>query len=473
MLLIDNMVIESENLLETLLDLERARQKEYGARIETEALMDGLRGIAGAKDKDSLFLALVDVLHGVIVFEDAFILEAGFRNRMSVIVSTSSIFLETKWVKDSVFKRAIGGRPIASFDIEQVVEWQQQPPEVREKVKSALHVGLQGGTHEAILVITHSKAKQFGPSHVKKAKKFSPLASQAFITLDLQQAIIQRDRFFQLSLDVMAIIDHKGVIKQFNSGWLTILGYEGLEVVDESIYSFVCKDDVDVLKTVISHLQKSGEKELVELRLRKKRRGHLWFSCSLAFYRNESLLYIVARDITDRVIFEQQLAHDAGHDSLTGLKNRAEFMESLQLAFQQTGQQKGFEFAILFLDLNRFKEVNDTLGHGIGDELLISFANILKEVVREGDTVARFGGDEFTILLSGVKSLNQIEEVAARIRDKCSTPVELSGHSVDVAASIGVSLSSTGYSDEEAMLQAADKAMYIAKSDPTKDFVIE
>lgn len=467
------MVIKSEHLLESLLDVERARQREHEIRVETEALMEGLRGIARAKDTDTLFRSLVDVLRTVIEFEHAFILDAEFREKMTVIVSTFDGVEDTVWKMGSVFSKALSGRPIASFDVEQIPEWQQQPASVRQNITSALHVGLHGGNWDAILVITHSKPKHFGPNHVKKAKRFSPLASQALLTLELQQAIIQRDRFFQLSLDVMAIVKFGGAIKQFNNGWMTILGYEGLEVVDEVIYDFVHKDDIETLRTVIDFLKKSGGKELIELRLKKKGKGYLWFSCSLASYQDDSLLYIVARDITDRIIFEQQLAHDAGHDSLTGLKNRAEFMDSLQLAFQKATQQKNYQFALMFMDLDEFKMVNDTMGHDVGDELLKLFSETLKEVVREGDTVARLGGDEFTIILDGVSSLDQVEEVATRLRQKFTDPVELKGYRVNVSASIGVSLSSSQYTDEESMLQAADKAMYKAKSDSSVQYIIQ
>ena len=466
------MVIQSEQLLESLLDLERSRQREREIRVESEALLKGLRGITGAQDRTELFLSLVDALRKVIDFENAFLLDAAQEGRMTILASTLEELINTIWIPGSVFKRVLAGRPIASFDIALVPEWKSQPDSVKNKITSALHIGLHGGNWNAILVITHKAAKHFGPNHVKKAKRFSPLASQALLTLELRQAVIQRDRFFQLSMDVMAIFDHEGVIKQFNDGWSAILGYERAEVRDRGLLDFVLPEDLASVQKVIGSLEKSGGKQFAEARFKDKQGDYLWLSCSLASYHDEQLFYLVARDITKRVMFEQQLAYDAGHDSLTGLKNRAEFMNALQLAFAKLENYKGYSFALFFLDLNKFKIINDTLGHDVGDELLQLFASMLQKVVRDEDTVCRLGGDEFTIIVNNVKSLDDVNKVVSRIHDQCTEPVLIKGHQVKVSTSIGVAVSSTGYHDEEAMLQAADQAMYNAKADKKVPCVI-
>lgn len=467
------MVMEYEQLLESFLDLERARQREHEIRTETEALLQGLRRIAGTLQRDELFLALVETLRSVIEFEHAFILEPESDNEMAVLATTLDAIKGTAWEPGSVFRRALAGRPIAAFDIALVDEWKKQPEEVRREVTSALHIGLHGGGWEAVLIITHGDPRYFGPSHVKKAKRFSPLAAQALLTLELQQAIIQRDRFFQLTLDVMAIFESGGAIKQYNSGWNSLLGYDLPKLKGKNIYDFIHEDDVETVRTVAFYLNSKGGKELIEFRVRRQNGDYLWFSCSLASYHDERLLYFVARDITDRVIFEQQLAHSAGHDALTGLKNRKEFMESLHLAFRRPRPLKGDGFALLFMDLNEFKVVNDTLGHDIGDELLKYFAKTLREEVRDGDTVARLGGDEFTILLEHVQSDKQVEKVAKRIKEKCADRVHLKGHDVRVSTSIGIALSSASYKNEELMLRAADQAMYEAKSNRAVQYVID
>jgi len=457
------MVIRSEQLLETLLDLERSRQREREIRLEAEALLEGLRGITGAHERHELFRSLLLALRTVIDFEEAFILQSADDGKLCVLATTLDALHDTVWELGSVFRRALSGRPVASFDIAQVPEWKQQPSGVTHGIVSALHIGLHGGGWEAILVVTHSQPKYFGPSHVKKAMRFSPLAAQALLTLELRRAVTERDRFFQLSLDAMAIFDSRGGITQQNQGWTDTFGQEELDARQKNIFNFLHPDDGEKFRAAIDELRQQEGKSLITSRFRDKNGNHRWFSCGIALYQDELLYYIVARDITDRVLFEQQLAHQAGHDSLTGLKNRAQFMESLRHVFRKSSPGNGSFFALFFLDLNKFKEINDTLGHEIGDELLKSFANTLKEIVREGDLVARLGGDEFTIILHNVHAIADVERIADRIHEKCLTPYLLKGHQVQASASIGIALSSTYHENEEALLHAADLAMYKAK----------
>lgn len=466
------MVIQPEQLLESLLDLERSRQRERDIRLESEALLEGLRGIAGARGRHELFESLVDALGNVLSFEHAFILQMEQDGLMTVVTTTLDVIEESLWKPGSVFKRALAGRPIASYDVSLVPEWKEQPPDILGRVTSALHIGLRGGEWQAILVVTHHESKHFGPQHVKKAVRFSPLAAQAFLTLELQRAVIQRDRFFQLSMDVMAIFKLSGEIKQYNDGWTSVLGYEKDEVKGQEVFSFIHPDDVELFKEVLSVLESSESKQLVETRFIEKRGATRWLSCSIAVYQNEQLLYFVARDITDRVTYERRLAHQAGHDMLTGLKNRAEFMHDLQGAFNDAKRQADYYFAVFFLDLNKFKAINDTLGHDVGDGLLQFFAKALQGVVRGDDTVARLGGDEFTLLVKNARDLDVIEKIVARIHNQCSQPVNILGHEVQASSSIGVAIGSGAYRDEQDILQAADQAMYKAKRDRSVQYVM-
>ncbi len=461
------MVLQSEQLLETLLDLERSRQRERDLRIETESLLKGLRGISEAGNHQELFLSLIAALRNVIVFEHAFILEMGLDKKMTVLDSTLQEVHNSIWIPGSVFNRALAGKPIASYDVSLVPEWQCSPGSVLDKVTSALHIGLRGGSWEAILIITHSQAKYFAPVHVKKAMRFSPLAAQAFLTLELQQAVIQRDRFFQLSMDVMAIFDKQGSIKQGNDGWTGVLGYNLGDIRGNNIFSFIYPEDLLLFQEILSILTNREGKQLIEVRFSAKNGEVRWLSCSLASYPNEQLFYLVARDITDRVTYESRLAYQAGHDALTGLKNRSEFMDFLKNACRKASTRENYLFSVFFLDLNKFKSINDTLGHDVGDELLKAFAGMLREIVRDHDIVARLGGDEFTILLENIHDEKIINDIASRIHQKCAAPIIIKGHQVKAATSIGVALSNAGYSDAETILKAADLAMYKAKNDPS------
>jgi diguanylate cyclase (GGDEF)-like protein/PAS domain S-box-containing protein len=170
-------------------------------------------------------------------------------------------------------------------------------------------------------------------------------------------------------------------------------------------------------------------------------------------------------DVTERRRVEEQLVHDAFHDALTGLPNRALFMDRLGSALARSVRKPQYLFAVLFLDVDRFKTVNDSLGHRAGDQLLIQISRALAGVLRPGDTVARLGGDEFTILLDDLASTQDALRVAERIRESLAQPFTIGGHQVFSTVSIGIALSSPRLEQPEELLRNADTAMYHAKAD--------
>lgn len=170
------------------------------------------------------------------------------------------------------------------------------------------------------------------------------------------------------------------------------------------------------------------------------------------------------KEITERKRAEQQLLHNAFHDSLTNLPNRALFMNRLRHAIAHTKTRKDYLFAVLFLDMDCFKGINDSFGHVKGDQLLIDFARRLELCLRSKDTVARLGGDEFAILLEDIKDINNATEVADRIQEILTLPFNLGGHEVFATTSIGIALSTTVYNQPEELLRDADTAMYRAKA---------
>jgi diguanylate cyclase (GGDEF)-like protein len=170
------------------------------------------------------------------------------------------------------------------------------------------------------------------------------------------------------------------------------------------------------------------------------------------------------RDVTQRKAAERQLLHDAFHDALTFLPNRSRFTELLRRSISRARLDSNYSFAMLFLDLDRFKVVNDSLGHAVGDQLLVAAARRLEQCVRPGDTVARLGGDEFTVLIDNTSSVNDATRVAERIMIELQRPFYLQGQDVFVSASIGIALSGTGYQIPDDLLRDADLAMYRAKA---------
>ncbi len=181
---------------------------------------------------------------------------------------------------------------------------------------------------------------------------------------------------------------------------------------------------------------------------------------------NGDVIGVVAiiHDVTERKRAEEQLLHNAFHDSLTGLPNRSLFLDRLERLIKHAQRHPDYVFAVLFLDLDRFKVINDSLGHGIGDDLLIAIGHRLEACLREGDSVARLGGDEFAILLDDVRDVNEAIRVADRIERELGAPFFLRGNEVFTSASIGIALSAASYAKPGELLRDADTAMYRAKA---------
>ena len=181
---------------------------------------------------------------------------------------------------------------------------------------------------------------------------------------------------------------------------------------------------------------------------------------------NQKLLGVnhqLKQEVTERRKAEQQLIYDALYDNLTGLPNRTLLMERVDRAIQRTKRHPEHLFALLFIDLDRFKMVNDSLGHFIGDRLLIAISQILQLDLRTIDTVARLGGDEFVILLDGIDSLQNAISIGDRLQQQLQQPINIEGHSIISGASIGIALGTPKYENSSEVLRDADIAMYRAK----------
>lgn len=189
-------------------------------------------------------------------------------------------------------------------------------------------------------------------------------------------------------------------------------------------------------------------------------RGHVIYDEVGVPLRLDGIIY----DITGQKLAQSQLLHDALHDGLTELPNRTLLLERVDQALKRFQREPNYKFALLFVDLDRFKVINDSLGHGLGDQLLITISGLLQDCMRRTDTVARLGGDEFTILLDGLKAESDATDAADRILAKLASPIELEGHTVFSGASIGIVLPSSDYYDSTALLRDADIAMYRAKT---------
>ncbi|MFA7478873.1 MAG: EAL domain-containing protein [Vulcanimicrobiota bacterium] len=248
----------------------------------------------------------------------------------------------------------------------------------------------------------------------------------------------------------------------YSARWKAMLGLSEDEPIlntPEEWFGRVHPNDLRALKEKIDrHLQDGEQHFECEYRILHQAGSYRWaLSRGMAVRDARGEVYRMAgsqTDITNRKVY----------DPLTGLPNRILFMDRLAHSLRRFKRHREYDFAVLLLDLDRFKIVNDSLGHHIGDKLLIELAQRLNLCVRDGDTVARFGGDEFTILLDEITDVSDATRVAERIQEALQSPFTLEGHEVFTSASVGIALSATGYEIPNDVVRDADTAMNRAKA---------
>jgi diguanylate cyclase (GGDEF)-like protein/PAS domain S-box-containing protein len=271
----------------------------------------------------------------------------------------------------------------------------------------------------------------------------------------------------QNTSDLIAILDSAGRVGYASPAVQSVWGQAPEQVRGTSVLDLVHPEERATAEAYFGNLLAQPSSTLTtELRLRHSDRSWRDFEVMATnLLHNSAVEGIVAtcRDITERKAFERELSRLAFSDTLTGLPNRALLADRLTHALARADRLCR-QVAVLFLDLDRFKVVNDSLGHGSGDSLLVEVASRISGCLRSGDTAARLGGDEFTILLEDVEDEQQAVEVAGRIADALRWPVMLEGREVFVSASIGIALSSQGVGPD-GLLRNADLALYRAKAD--------
>lgn len=279
-------------------------------------------------------------------------------------------------------------------------------------------------------------------------------------------ALAESERKYQLLMeqatDGILISDNQGSYIDANAKACDLLGYTREELLRLTIRDLIADSETVNITACLETLA-DGAAVRCERSLQHKDGSILIVEISARMLENSRIQAII-RDITERKQTEEQLLHHAFHDMLTGLPNRALFIDRLEQAIYRSKRRKDYMFAILFLDLDRFKIINDSLGHTIGDQLLVAMARRLELCLRPGDTIARLGGDEFTILLDDIKDFANANFVAERIQKAVSLPFDMEGHEVFTTVSIGIAVSATGYDRPDEVLRDADIAMYRAKA---------
>lgn len=305
-----------------------------------------------------------------------------------------------------------------------------------------------------------------------KVNRFVGIAEDITKRREAEEALRKSEEQFRLTFEMapigMAISTLEGKFQKVNQALCDALGYSPAELLELSFVEISCPEDWEIHRNLEQKLLQGAETNFqIEKRLIAKngRIVDALLKVLLVYDASDRPLHFNNQivDITERKSMEQQLLHDALHDALTGLPNRALFMDRLEQQLKKSQSKTNHLFAVLFLDLDRFKVVNDSVGHLVGDKLLIEIGRRLEKSIAPTDTVARLGGDEFTILLENISSKSEAILVAESIYQTLTFPFYIDGYELFSTASIGIALSSQGYEKPEDILRDADLTMYSAK----------
>jgi diguanylate cyclase (GGDEF)-like protein/PAS domain S-box-containing protein len=267
----------------------------------------------------------------------------------------------------------------------------------------------------------------------------------------------------------MALVSTDGRVLQGNLALGVLLGRDAAILQDREFRDFVFGDDSGLLQEQLQRI-KTREVEAFSLELRSSHSSgrEIWISLHCGFFAesasSEPCLIFQVHDITARRRAETRLQHVAYHDSLTNLVNRSRFTECLLQALENQRADPARQFAVMYLDFDRFKLINDSLGHNAGDEFLVMVAHRIQEHMRPSDVVARLGGDEFAILTEHQGNTHHAVALAERLQAVLRKPLQIAGKEITTSASIGITFSDVGYRTPEEVLRDADLAMYKAKA---------
>ncbi|HET8796334.1 MAG TPA: EAL domain-containing protein, partial [Thermoanaerobaculia bacterium] len=495
---------EEENFASSVADLvtmaldaaeRREQQEAMQHRLDYEMLIGAISTRFANAGDEELDAAIVDALADIARFVGVprahvfLVLEDGLSARLAY-----------EWnAPGSVARRELYGElPTASFPwwIDRlgegaVIRWRtvdELPAEAANERRLAERYGIVSAIFTPLRV-SKELAGSVGLSTVAEETEWSEETLRLLrISAEIIGSALERIRTYralrdseeryrlmaEYSTDLIARTTRDGIFVYASDAARTLLGYEPPELIGRHVLDFVHPDDHHVVKRFIALLELRRSSHTFSFRARRKDGSAVWFeSTSRAIVDPETKsieeIVSVSRDISERRRAEEQIEYQAYHDSLTGLPNRLLFRDRLTIALAHAKRQKA-TLAVMFLDLDRFKFVNDTLGHSLGDELLREVAFRLRAVLREGDTIARMGGDEFTVLLTDIRDANAAAKIARKLLDTVSEVVRIEGHELYITTSIGIALHPTDGETAEGLLQNADAAMYRAKDNGRNAF---
>jgi diguanylate cyclase (GGDEF)-like protein/PAS domain S-box-containing protein len=269
------------------------------------------------------------------------------------------------------------------------------------------------------------------------------------------------------SLDLISVMAEDGAILYQSAALRSLVGFDPSETVGKDAFGFIHRDDVDHVRAAFRRIVETRQSSApIELRLRHRDGAWRTFeSLGTNCLSNPHICGVVfnSRDVTDRKVIQQRIQHLAYHDNLTGLPNRSLLQDRLAHSIARA-ERSARKVAVLFIDLDNFKNINDTLGHDVGDELLRQVSRRLTECVRLEDTIARQGGDEFIVLLDSLEDGRGASLVAQKILNSLRQPFQLGAAEQHVSGSIGIALYPDDGRDAQTLMKSADTAMFHGKS---------
>jgi diguanylate cyclase (GGDEF)-like protein/PAS domain S-box-containing protein len=479
--------IERQRADETL----RRRNEELDALYETTlSLVNRLDPVGLLETLVSRAAALLDTLHGYV-----YVVEPGtgyLVTRAGTGIFADRIDYRLHYGDGLAGRVWATGQPLA---VEDYHTWSGKRSGF-EELRAVAGIPLRaGGEIVGVLGLAYpADGRTFGPDELALLGRFGQLASLALENARLyaaaQQELVERKRaegalrsserryrqLFERNLAGVYRSTEEGRILDCNDALVKILGCDSREDLMGRLASeFYC--NAEDRAGMLTGIQEQHSFTNAEVLLKRKDGTHVWVLDSATLVEDAGngggpaamVMEGTIIDISERKLLEAQLLHQAFHDPLTSLPNRALFSDRLEHALARA-ERTGGSVAVLFLDLDDFKVINDSLGHKVGDQLLVAVSKRLELCLRAGDTVARLGGDEFTILLEGVEVSRQAIEVAERIAAQLQTPFEVEGHDLFVTTSVGIAFSApdcplASSPDQPGdLLRNADIAMYAAKN---------
>jgi len=352
-------------------------------------------------------------------------------------------------------------------------------PELGERASAALASGQpQDGVAAAVAVAADGHAEglrwfEFNIRRTRQAGGYLLLLIGQDVTFRRQARLRlqESEEFFRMTFSQaavgIALLSRDGRFLRVNRRLSQTVGFSEIELLQRFYHQITCPDDLIEDRGLFARLVEGSIRDFQrETRYLRKDGSPVWVALSASTMREASSgqlrLIVAVEDISRRKQAEEALLRMANHDALTGLPNRLLLQDRLGQAIVQA-QRSGRQVGVMFVDLDRFKHVNDSLGHEAGDRLIVEIARRLGSVLRESDTVARQGGDEFVVVLADLGSADDAALVARKLLDGLFQPLVLAGQEVFPSGSIGIAMYPRDGQDSEALLKAADSAMYHAK----------